>query len=205
MGDDLRAEAVKEARAAYRDGTQPPRRKCCGKCAFRRGSQERQDPWGWLRLAEHLTDGGVFFCHEGVPGHHQQIDGEPLRICAGFHAMREQPIDTWMRLAEDESALSPPNMEELTMGECIHGVPLYQACSDCEPVHDCPREPTYSEIERLRSERDRAVEILRDHEACAADMPSEKANERAKQIRDRRRVLLAELSAITPNTGDENE
>ncbi|MEC9266682.1 MAG: hypothetical protein VX464_11535 [Pseudomonadota bacterium] len=87
------------------------------------------------------------------------------------------------------------------MGECIHGVPLYQACSDCEPAHDCPREPTYSEIERLRSERDRAVEILRDHEACAADMPSEKANERAKQIRDRRRALLAELSALSPQHG----
>jgi hypothetical protein len=88
------------AREAYDAGTLKPGKKCCGKCAFRAGSPERADPYAWLNLAQGLAEGrGVFLCHESVPGHRQQVPGTDLRVCAGFHALNDKPIATWMRLA----------------------------------------------------------------------------------------------------------
>lgn len=68
----------------------PSQPKCCGSCAFRTGSPERADPWGWLALAERFEEGGVFVCHESVPGHEQEVkDGSPrMRLCRGFTATR---------------------------------------------------------------------------------------------------------------------
>ena len=87
MGDRL-AELLNGVMRA--EDAQPANSKCCGKCAFRRGSPERSDPYGWLALAERLDDGGVFLCHESVLGHPQEAqDGTPrLRLCRGFTATR---------------------------------------------------------------------------------------------------------------------
>lgn len=74
--------------------------KCCAKCAFRRGSPERADIWGWLRYAEHWTETAYpFYCHESVPDHGQEAtDDRPRwRLCAGREAMRGKPIDTYLR------------------------------------------------------------------------------------------------------------
>lgn len=67
--------------------TRPANRKCCGKCAFRRGSPERGDPYGWSGLMEAFQDGTPFYCHESVPAHPQEEPhGERWRLCAGWNA-----------------------------------------------------------------------------------------------------------------------
>ena len=39
----------------------------CNNCAFRKGSQERTDPYMWMQISESLEDGVPFYCHKGVP------------------------------------------------------------------------------------------------------------------------------------------
>lgn len=63
--------------------------KCCSKCACRQGSPEREAPWGWMRLVEGWEEcGAVFYCHESVPGHYQEVKDERprWRLCSGFLA-----------------------------------------------------------------------------------------------------------------------
>jgi hypothetical protein len=44
-----------------------PSRQLCDDCAFRPGSPERADPWGWMRMTErHIEDGVPFYCHKGL-------------------------------------------------------------------------------------------------------------------------------------------
>lgn len=39
----------------------------CDDCAFRRGSPERADPYGWLHIIETTIAGGEpFYCHKGL-------------------------------------------------------------------------------------------------------------------------------------------
>lgn len=88
----------------------PPAAKCCGKCAFRRGSPERSDPYGWMRLVESMSEDGVpFACHESVPGHPQEErDGTPRwRTCRGYAATKHVEPGRLMALAlvePDETA-----------------------------------------------------------------------------------------------------
>lgn len=80
--------------------------KCCKKCAYRHGSPERANDWGWLFLNEdHANYGVTFYCHESVPGHSQEVkDDRPrMRVCAGWQATRGVPIMTMMR----RTALDP--------------------------------------------------------------------------------------------------
>jgi DNA-binding transcriptional ArsR family regulator len=70
----------------------PTQPKCCGACAFRLGSEERSDPWRWLRLTERFEADEAFLCHEGIPGHRSQKDGAPLSLCAGRAALDGKPM-----------------------------------------------------------------------------------------------------------------
>ena len=49
------------------DGEQLPFKRPCDNCAFRRGSQERQDPDVWAALQYSLALEGRFYCHKAVP------------------------------------------------------------------------------------------------------------------------------------------
>lgn len=74
--------------------------KCCKKCAYRHGSPERADEWGWLNLNElHEEMQLPFYCHESVPGHRQEAkDDRPRwRLCAGWKATRNMPVMKLMR------------------------------------------------------------------------------------------------------------
>ena len=74
-------------------------KKCCNKCAFRKNSPERCEPYGWLRLAESLVDGGVFVCHEGIPQHQHQIEGSKLKICCGAKSTSGLSVEKLFGLA----------------------------------------------------------------------------------------------------------
>ena len=89
---------IKAAKKAYSEDRLPSREKCCGKCAFREGSLERCEPIEWEQSAEAWADGQLFLCHEGIPGHPQQIAGEQLSVCAGWKALEGKPLDDWLRL-----------------------------------------------------------------------------------------------------------
>jgi len=83
--------------SAYQDGRLEVQPKCCGKCAFRTGSQERTDPEEWMAMTRNLcrNDKAIFLCHEGIPGHKEKVDGEPLRVCRGFHVMKGKPVEMY--------------------------------------------------------------------------------------------------------------
>jgi hypothetical protein len=89
--------------AAVRTAPQAPAEmKCCRKCAFRVGSQERSDPYGWMQLVEGWReDGDAFLCHESIPGHPGEcIDGRPRhRRCAGWAAC--SAAKRWPRATPD--------------------------------------------------------------------------------------------------------
>jgi len=55
------------------------------------------------------------------------------------------------------------------MSECIHGIPLYQICLDCELVHDAPASLTYAD-ENAMQDRIQELEAELAHEK---DMYSE--------------------------------
>jgi hypothetical protein len=60
-------------------------KKACKGCAFRIGSQERIDPYGWVRRVEAWLSGeSPHYCHESAPNHSQEVkDGNPRwRLCA---------------------------------------------------------------------------------------------------------------------------
>lgn len=80
--------AVDDANQPDDHTTRPRRKKCCGKCAFRHGSPETQDGYGWAHTVEGFQMGRPFYCHETVPGHHQEDGGagERWQICGGWSA-----------------------------------------------------------------------------------------------------------------------
>lgn len=77
----------------------PTQPRCCETCAFRAGSPERSDPYKWASLVDHFAGGGAFLCHEGIPGHQEQREGEPLRLCAGRHAAEGISIKNLVNMA----------------------------------------------------------------------------------------------------------
>lgn len=44
-----------------------PESRMCDNCAFRKGSQERADPWRWMQVQETVEYGEPFHCHKGLP------------------------------------------------------------------------------------------------------------------------------------------
>lgn len=92
-------ELISCAKVAYKEGRLPVRKKCCGKCAFSPNSLERIDPYGWESASEKWAEGSLFVCHEGLPSHQQQVEGEPLQVCAGWKAMEGKPLSEWLKLA----------------------------------------------------------------------------------------------------------
>ncbi len=109
-------ELNRNALAAYLEGALKPRAERCGKCAFRPGSPERCMGMGWVNAAESWADGStIFLCHEGIPGHQQQVEGETLHVCAGFHEMQGRPVWEWARLAHaDDREPDPKFITEKT-------------------------------------------------------------------------------------------
>ncbi|MBO9428282.1 hypothetical protein [Sulfitobacter sp. R18_1] len=82
-------------------------KKCCGKCAFKKGSQETEDGYQWIGLTEAWKEGTPFYCHESVPGHHQEVsDDRPRwRTCAGWEAHKKTQFRNAMRrIGIDENA-----------------------------------------------------------------------------------------------------
>ncbi len=79
----------------------PRRRKCCGKCAFRPGSQETEDGFGWANMVDGFQSGQPFYCHETVPGHHQEdpAAGERWQICGGWSAHEKTGFAGAMKVA----------------------------------------------------------------------------------------------------------
>jgi hypothetical protein len=69
-------------------------KKCCGECAFRAGSPEREDQWAWLKIAEGAEDDQTFFCHESIPGHYGEVvdHRSRFRVCAGRAATEGKSI-----------------------------------------------------------------------------------------------------------------
>lgn len=90
--------------------------KCCGKCAFRPGSEEREDGYAWISLAEKWKEGTPFYCHESVPGHRQEVqDDRPRwRTCAGWEAHRRTAF---------ANALKPIGLGEITE-DTVVGAPI---------------------------------------------------------------------------------
>tara|TARA_R110000737_G_scaffold135185_1_gene166341 strand:- start:733 stop:1020 length:288 start_codon:yes stop_codon:yes gene_type:complete len=80
----------------------PSQTKCCGKCAFRSGSEERADVWTLVRIQESGQDGQPFFCHETVPLHYQYVDDgtQSFRLCAGFNAHRRTGFENMLKLED---------------------------------------------------------------------------------------------------------
>lgn len=84
--------------------------KCCGKCACRRGSPERRDPYGWIFMTEVWPDGVLFFCHEGIPWHHQFNQLAPrFSLCGGWAALKDNPKALFRHIGDD--ALDSPAKE----------------------------------------------------------------------------------------------
>lgn len=95
MEEPTPVNSAELARKLFDEGKLQVRKKCCGKCAFRNGSPERSDPWGWMQLVDKWSsDNTIFLCHEGIPGHHQEVKGEPLKVCTGWAVTRNTP--EWM-------------------------------------------------------------------------------------------------------------
>lgn len=98
------------------DAPQVRGKKCCGKCAFRKGSQERDDGYLWAQMAEAFKDGDTFFCHESIPGHHQEEpDGPRWQTCAGYEAHKATNFANIMRpvgvSGKGETVLLPEGFE----------------------------------------------------------------------------------------------
>ena len=72
--------------------TAPRCAKMCAKCAFKKGSPERKDEYGFAHLIDGWENGVAFYCHESVPNHYQEVrDGTPRwRLCAGYLAHIEK-------------------------------------------------------------------------------------------------------------------
>ena len=73
----------------------------CNNCAFRKGSPESQDPWGMLRILEHIEDGCQFSCHKGQridsdSPHGYDYSDDPLlrRPCRGAKNLKGKDIVT---------------------------------------------------------------------------------------------------------------
>lgn len=77
-----------------------PEAKMCDNCAFRKGSQERADPWRWMQVSETVEYGEPFHCHKGLAAmlHKDSltVTFEPpdptkgrVTVCAGWLASRE--------------------------------------------------------------------------------------------------------------------
>ncbi len=98
-----KSRLLKELSDLYHSGGEvPAKSKCCGKCAFRAGSPERSDPYGWMMAVDSwLSRKTLFFCHEGVSGHDQQVEGESISICAGYHSLKQAGVsdEVWYDLA----------------------------------------------------------------------------------------------------------
>ena len=78
--------------------------KPCDNCAFRKGSQEREDPEKWEHLMQDIHLGGaMFYCHKGIPladsnnpheSHVQprredgSLDKDKMRVCSGWLGLR---------------------------------------------------------------------------------------------------------------------
>lgn len=93
------ADLIEKAKQAYKIGKLKVRDKCCNKCAFSPNSLERVDGYGWESAAEKWSEGSIFVCHEGLPGHQQHVQGESLQVCAGWKAMEGKPLSEWLKLA----------------------------------------------------------------------------------------------------------
>lgn len=78
-----------------------PRFQLCDNCAYRPGSPERADPWGWAEHRDrHVESGAPFYCHKGLAldfdpaGKTHVIPGEATtdeatrKPCAGWIAAR---------------------------------------------------------------------------------------------------------------------
>ena len=99
-GCEVSAENALKAKLAtlHKLGKLKANDKCCSKCAFRKGSPERSDLYGWLALCEGIKDGRVFACHEGIPDHDDEVEGSELRLCTGANLSKDVSIDKLIRL-----------------------------------------------------------------------------------------------------------
>lgn len=131
---------VKKARANYEAGTLEAKDKCCGKCAFSPNSLERCDPDGWEACAEQWSEGEIFVCHEGLPGHEQQVEGQELKVCAGWEAMKGKPFSEWIKLAYLDGREPDPKYNAgypyFPSNEDFDGF-VEKTCGDCLKKEGC--------------------------------------------------------------------
>lgn len=70
----------------------------CSNCAFRKGSEERDNPERWAEVMGTVTSGQNFYCHKGLPmrlSNDKQTadfaapdpDAGRVTVCAGWLAM----------------------------------------------------------------------------------------------------------------------
>lgn len=79
-----------------------PAAQLCDNCAFRPGSPERADPWGWMRKTEAFEYGQLFYCHKGMKAE-LTSDGS-LRYLPGADLATLKPCAGWLALQKARAA-----------------------------------------------------------------------------------------------------
>jgi hypothetical protein len=111
LSEQLVKELGELFQSLYENGELKIKKKCCGKCAFRANSPERCNPYEWLQLADAWLSGKVFICHEGIVGHQHHVPGQPIRVCAGWSSMADQPRKSLYNLAYLDERLPDPKFQ----------------------------------------------------------------------------------------------
>ena len=85
----------------------------CNNCAFRKGSPEQDDPYGWERMLYSLANSSQgFHCHKGVPieegaehGFAYPENNRKMRLCRGYlNYMFSKRADEYRKEAEEAHA-----------------------------------------------------------------------------------------------------
>jgi hypothetical protein len=109
-------EPIDEALIWDRDDPMCTTKEPCDNCAFRPGSHEQADKAAWKIKIESLRQGGIFYCHKGVPLAPGTEDGfaypttttvvmgreivikdvANMRICKGYMKARRRWMWDWL-------------------------------------------------------------------------------------------------------------
>lgn len=99
VGEDgvLHAVCVTCQRLQEPETRDDPERELCDNCAFRPGSPERGDNYGFMRILETVQTGQPFFCHKGLAAKltegsidwSENTAATAKSICAGWLARRK--------------------------------------------------------------------------------------------------------------------
>lgn len=94
-----------------------PSGQLCDNCAFRPGSPERSDPWGWMRLEESFESGQPFYCHKGMDARLTASEAK-LEYLPGEDLTKLQPCAGWIAWSKAHAPKNlGPRLPISTIGE----------------------------------------------------------------------------------------